>query len=123
MHRGRSSLSFAVVAAMLGALHAGQPALLAQNPFATQTVLEVNAQPLPENSGAAALATSLNKLRTWASVMMITAHPDDEDGGALTYMSRTEGARALLFTLTRGEGRPECDVRRGLRGAGADPDE
>ena len=36
--------------------------------------------------------------------MMIVAHPDDEDGALLTYLSRGLGVRATLFTLTRGEG-------------------
>ncbi len=36
--------------------------------------------------------------------MMIVAHPDDEDGPLLTYLSRGLGARCTLFTLTRGEG-------------------
>ena len=36
--------------------------------------------------------------------MMIVAHPDDEDGGMLTYESRGQGARVALLTLTRGEG-------------------
>ena len=35
---------------------------------------------------------------------MIVAHPDDEDGALLTYLSRGMGARATLLTLTRGEG-------------------
>ena len=35
---------------------------------------------------------------------MITAHPDDEDGGMLTYESRGRGARVALLTLNRGEG-------------------
>ncbi|MGI8769947.1 MAG: PIG-L family deacetylase [Acidobacteriaceae bacterium] len=89
---------------MATAVLASAPALLAQNPFATAETPQVEAQRLPENRGANALATSLKKLRTWASVMMITAHPDDEDGGLLTYLSRGQGARASLFTLTRGEG-------------------
>ncbi len=54
--------------------------------------------------GAAGLALSLKRLGTWASVMDIVAHPDDEDGGMLTYESRGVGARASLLTLTRGEG-------------------
>ena len=36
--------------------------------------------------------------------MMIVAHPDDEDGALLTYLSRGLGARVTLLTLTRGEG-------------------
>jgi LmbE family N-acetylglucosaminyl deacetylase len=54
--------------------------------------------------GAAALQQSLRKLSTRASLMMIVAHPDDEDGGMLTYESRGQGARVALLTLTRGEG-------------------
>ncbi len=38
------------------------------------------------------------------SVMMIVAHPDDEDGALLTYLSRGLGARVTLLTLNRGEG-------------------
>jgi LmbE family N-acetylglucosaminyl deacetylase len=62
------------------------------------------ALPLPEDRGAAALEQSLRRLGTTASVMMIVAHPDDEDGALLTYLSRGLGARVILFTLTRGEG-------------------
>ena len=36
--------------------------------------------------------------------MMIVAHPDDEDGGMLTYESRGQGAHVAMMTLTRGEG-------------------
>ncbi|MGC2163473.1 MAG: PIG-L family deacetylase, partial [Silvibacterium sp.] len=39
-----------------------------------------------------------------ASVMMIVAHPDDEDGGMLALESRGLGARTAVMTLTRGEG-------------------
>lgn len=60
--------------------------------------------PLPENRGAAGLYESLKRLDTTASLMMIVAHPDDEDGGILTYESRGLGVRTALFTLTRGEG-------------------
>jgi len=62
------------------------------------------ALPLPEDRGGAALEQTLKRLGTTASVLMIVAHPDDEDGGLLTYLSRGLGVRATLFTLTRGEG-------------------
>ena len=45
----------------------------------------------------------LLKLRTTASVMHVTAHPDDEHGGVLTKLSRGDGARMALLTLNRGE--------------------
>ena len=59
---------------------------------------------IPANEGAAALQQSLVKLRTRASLMMIVAHPDDEDGGMLTYEARGQGAHVAMLTLTRGEG-------------------
>jgi LmbE family N-acetylglucosaminyl deacetylase len=62
------------------------------------------ADTLPLNHGAPALEQLLKKLRTRASMMMIVAHPDDEDGGMLTYESRGQGARVAMLTLNRGEG-------------------
>ena len=62
------------------------------------------ALPLPEDRGEAKLEQTLKQLGTTASIMMIVAHPDDEDGALLTYLSRGLGVRAVLFTLTRGEG-------------------
>jgi LmbE family N-acetylglucosaminyl deacetylase len=65
---------------------------------------QVVALPLPEDRGAAATEQALKRLQTTASVMMIVAHPDDEDGALLTYLSRGLGVRTILLTLTRGEG-------------------
>ena len=62
------------------------------------------ADTLPINHGTPALQQLLRKLRTRASFMLIVAHPDDEDGGMLTYLSRGQGARVAMLTLTRGEG-------------------
>jgi LmbE family N-acetylglucosaminyl deacetylase len=59
--------------------------------------------PAPDH-GAAALWQSLLRLRTTASFLQVTAHPDDEDGGLLTMLSRGRGVRVGLLTLTRGEG-------------------
>ncbi|HWZ52604.1 MAG TPA: PIG-L family deacetylase [Granulicella sp.] len=75
---------------------------------ANLTVEKVRAQAfaeaLPQDEGAVALAQMLKKLNTRASLMMIVAHPDDEDGGMLTYESRGQGARVAMLTLNRGEG-------------------
>lgn len=73
-------------------------------PWQTQIVASPDAQTLPEDRGADGLAQTLKKLHTWASVMIIVAHPDDEDGGMLAYESRGLGTRTALMTLTRGEG-------------------
>jgi len=62
------------------------------------------ALPIAEDRGQAALEQSLKRLQTTASVLMIVAHPDDEDGALLAYLSRGMGARCTLLTLTRGEG-------------------
>ena len=59
---------------------------------------------LPVDEGAKGLAESLKKLRTRASLMLIVAHPDDEDGGMLAYEGRGHGVQTAMLTLTRGEG-------------------
>lgn len=85
----------------------GSAALCAQSPDpAAIAPHEAGSMPLPlgEDRGAAALEESLRRLNTTASVMMIVAHPDDEDGPLLTYLSRVQGVRTILYTLTRGEG-------------------
>jgi LmbE family N-acetylglucosaminyl deacetylase len=64
----------------------------------------VVALPLAEDRGMAATEQALKRLGTTSSLMMIVAHPDDEDGALLTYLSRGLGVRATLLTLTRGEG-------------------
>ena len=78
----------------------------AQQPAAPVPHVEAReiAQPLPEDRGAAALEQSLKRLGTWASMMIVIAHPDDEDGTMLTYETRGHGVRAAQLTLTRGEG-------------------
>lgn len=58
---------------------------------------------LPQDRGAAGTWQKLQKLRTVASLLHTTAHPDDEHGGMLTRASRGDGARVALLTLTRGE--------------------
>jgi LmbE family N-acetylglucosaminyl deacetylase len=60
--------------------------------------------PADVNRGTAGLTHWLHALQTRASFMMITAHPDDEDGGMLAFETRGAGARGVLLTLTRGEG-------------------
>lgn len=73
-------------------------------PWRTRIAASPDAQTLPEDRGADGLAQSLRKLDTWASLLFIVAHPDDEDGGMLALESRGAGARTAILTLTRGEG-------------------
>jgi LmbE family N-acetylglucosaminyl deacetylase len=74
---------------------------LAQVPLPQPTA---NALPLPEDRGSADLEQTLKRLGTTASVLVIVAHPDDEDGALMTYLARGLGAQVTLLTLTRGEG-------------------
>ena len=76
----------------------------AQAPSAVSVRPEVGERPITIDRGAAALWQSLLKLHTRASMIMIDAHPDDEDGSLIAYESRGQGASAALLTLNRGEG-------------------
>src|SRR3954447_22282717 len=60
-------------------------------------------QSIPQDTGASGAWQKIQKLRTTASVLHGTAHPDDENGGVLARLSRKDGARVVLMTLTRGE--------------------
>lgn len=71
--------------------------------------------------GAAALARAERMLGHTKRVLMIAAHPDDEDTELLTYLVRREGAVTAYLSLTRGRG-PEPDWPGTGRGARADPD-
>ena len=63
----------------------------------------LHSQSVPRQDGASEVWQKLLKLRTTASVLYVTAHPDDEHGGVLANLSRGEGARLALLTLNRGE--------------------
>src|SRR5258708_21210547 len=78
--------------------------LSAQTPYDSSLKASQNAHELAINRGSTALWQTLKKLHTRASLIMVTAHPDDEDGGMLAYESRGQGARVALLTLNRGEG-------------------
>ena len=62
-----------------------------------------SSQSIPQDSGAAGAWQKILKVRTTASVLHGTAHPDDEHGGVLALLSRRDGAHVSLMTLTRGE--------------------
>lgn len=99
-----------LVPIVLGVILSALPFVFRTAPVKAQSAGSIHqrpatyAEPLLFDSGAAALWQSLQKLHTRASLLMVTAHPDDEDGGMLTYESRAQGARVTLLTLNRGEG-------------------
>jgi LmbE family N-acetylglucosaminyl deacetylase len=47
---------------------------------------------------------AIDHARVITRILCITAHPDDEPAGALTYLSRGLGAHVALLSITRGEG-------------------
>ena len=57
-----------------------------------------------ELSGAAEAKLDLDKLNVTGSVLMIAAHPDDENTALLAYFSRGRKLRTGYLSLTRGEG-------------------
>ena len=56
------------------------------------------------DQGALGLGQLLKRLNNTKSVLMIGAHPDDEDSGLLAYLARGENARTAYLSLTRGDG-------------------
>jgi LmbE family N-acetylglucosaminyl deacetylase len=55
-------------------------------------------------SGTPAIRYALEKLNVLGSVLLIGAHPDDENNGFLAYLSRGRKIRTGYLSLTRGEG-------------------
>lgn len=47
---------------------------------------------------------AVQRLQTTATVLHTVAHPDDENGALLTWLSRGRGVRTGLYSTTRGEG-------------------
>jgi LmbE family N-acetylglucosaminyl deacetylase len=58
----------------------------------------------PGTGGVAALAATLQQLGARKRVLVIGAHPDDEDTELLAILSRGLGVRTAYLSLTRGEG-------------------
>ena len=66
--------------------------------------LLLNAQdPIPEDRGAAGLHRGKLSAKTSLRAMHIAAHPDDEDGPAITLLARKHGVEMSMLILNRGE--------------------
>ena len=61
-------------------------------------------QPSPGYEGAAALGIELRRLGTTKRVLMVGAHPDDENTQLLSALALGQGADVAYLSLTRGEG-------------------
>ena len=88
---------------------------------AAATAVNLGAAPLEPatTGGLATLDRALAKLATHKRLLVIAAHPDDEDTALLTLVSRGMGGEAAYLSLSRGEGGqdligPELGVGLGL---------
>ena len=100
--------AFAALLAALGLTSWAHPAV-GQSELELDRVLTLaesrtGPRSLSVDRGAPGLWQCLLRLQTIASVLYTIAHPDDEQGGALTYLSRGQGVRTAMLTLNRGEG-------------------
>ncbi len=72
--------------------------------FALLSCMAVTAHAQRTLAGEAKLRLMLEELGNTGSVMMIAAHPDDENTALLAYLSRGRHVRTAYLSLTRGEG-------------------
>ena len=79
-------------------------AVLAATTLLCGTVEHAAAQATVEYSGAAGLGLSMRRLGVAKRVLMVGAHPDDEDTQLLAALALEEGADVAYLSLTRGEG-------------------
>ena len=71
--------------------------------FIPASTVQAQARAVP-GLGAAGILHEILKLKTTASVLVIGAHPDDEDSFFVARLARGDHARVGYLSLTRGEG-------------------
>ena len=71
---------------------------------AREPVVEAQITALNVDQGATGLGLALRHLPNDGAVLMVTAHPDDENNGLLVKLSRGLGIKTSLLTVTRGDG-------------------
>ncbi|MXV96053.1 MAG: PIG-L family deacetylase, partial [Gemmatimonadetes bacterium] len=94
------------VAALAVAALAAPPSVRAQQSSLDRVLAfpdPIPGEELHTDRGAAGAWHRIRKLGTTASILHVTAHPDDEHSGMLTLASRGRGARTALLSLNRGE--------------------
>src|SRR5882724_11733171 len=77
---------------------------LAQTTLAQATRPQIPRTPVEDERGIVALDQSLREITNPFTVLCIAARPGDEDDGALAYVRKKLGARAVVLFATRGEG-------------------
>ena len=71
---------------------------------ALSAAVPAQAQAPPDDRGAVAVGLLLRQLDGVKRVLMVAAHPDDEDTNTITTLARGMGVRTAYLALTRGEG-------------------
>ena len=66
--------------------------------------VRAQAPPPTPLTGAAELAQTLDQLNTLGSLLMLGAHPDDENTAVIAYFARGRHMRTAYLSATRGEG-------------------
>lgn len=61
-------------------------------------------EPNVTHSDAISVKQALDRLQVTGSVLMIAAHPDDENTALISYLARGRSVRTAYLSLTRGEG-------------------
>ena len=103
-------LAVLLVGLLLFALPRQAPAAEAESAQAPSraaaSAVEAFRQPLspPTTGGLARVDRALAKLTTHRRLLVVGAHPDDEDTSLLALVSRGMGGEAAYLSLTRGEG-------------------
>ena len=72
--------------------------------LATLLLFFAPAQSQSDLTGASEITLQLQKLNVLGSVLMIAAHPDDENNPLLAYFARGRKVRTAYLSATRGEG-------------------
>lgn len=78
-----------------------------RRPLALWAIAALATLPLPAQrsvAGEAKIRLMLDQLNNLGSVMMIAAHPDDENTALLAYLAKGRHVRTAYLSLTRGEG-------------------
>src|SRR6185436_9314695 len=93
----------ALLLSLVVALSAGAPA---QINLQVNPQVNLAPQPLdpPATGGVAVVDRALAKLTTHKRLLVIAAHPDDEDTSLLTLVAREMGGESAYLSLSRGEG-------------------
>lgn len=107
------TLPFAIVLSLL----AGEISPRSSS-FAPQAFARHSQATIEDERGIVALDQTLREITNPFTVLSIAARPGDEDDGALAYVRKNLGARAVVLFATRGEGedsptRAELDLELG----------